>query len=246
MNQLKDYILETGTLLYRYDLKEPPKDWSKDFKNPEYVYSDLGVKNQVGAFFFFDSHNQATNTAQCAVQRHPNIVDGIWITMCTIKKTVKLLDLRDFQFCTGLLFTLEHQKYNILIANFRTWQGVPFSDMSKSLQTICDISLEDSNWFLSSEKSKNIDSAILNVESILGFPNDNIGALCQLFTDYSNGEVFKNLLIEKGYEGYIFNESNHSTGSNTLCIFESNKFWEPTTLSQERANDNPCMQPKGS
>lgn len=231
MNQLKDYILETGTLLYRYDLKEPPKEWSTIFKNPEYVYSNLGVKNQVGAFFFFDSLYQAVNTAQCAVHRYPNkIFDGIWITKCTIKNPVKLLDLRDFHFCTGLLSTLEHLEYNILTENFKTWQGVPFSDMTKSLQTICDISLEDSNWFLSSEKSKNVDSAILDVESILGFPNENIGALCQLFTDYSNGGAFKTLLQEKGYEGYIFNESNKARGSNTLCVFESDKFEHPLLI----------------
>ena len=44
--------------LYRYDLECPPTDWSNEYKNVEYIYEGecdaLRVKNQIGAFFFFE------------------------------------------------------------------------------------------------------------------------------------------------------------------------------------------------
>jgi len=55
MNKLTDYILEPENQLYRYDIVQPPKEWSTVFKNPEYVYPDTGIKNQIDAFFFFNS-----------------------------------------------------------------------------------------------------------------------------------------------------------------------------------------------
>lgn len=231
MNQLRDYILKAGTLLYRYDLVEPPKEWSTEFKNPEYVYRDSGPKNKICGFFFFSSCSQAKNTALCAVQRHPDrTFNGIWITECSIKESVKLLDLRDFQHCTGLLSTLIHHGYDVLTANFKTWGGLSFLEIAEDIQNMIRISLEDSTWFMNGEKSRAIDLAISNVESTLGFPNDHIGALCQLLSDNTNGFPFKALLQEKEYEGYIFNESNHSFESDTLCIFDSNKLGSPKLI----------------
>lgn len=48
--------------------------------------------------------------------------------------------------------------------------------------------------------------------------------LCQTLTDFSNGEYFKTILKEKGYEGYIFNEN---PDSNTFCFFNSDKLTPP-------------------
>ncbi len=53
MNTIGEYFLEKGSHLYRYDIVKPPKDWSTVFKNPQYANRDIGVKNQICAFFFF-------------------------------------------------------------------------------------------------------------------------------------------------------------------------------------------------
>ena len=239
MNQLKDYILETGTLLYRYDLKEPPKEWSTIFKNPEYVYSNLGVKNQVGAFFFLDSLQQAANTAKCAVQRYQDKnFDGIWITQCMIKKPIKLLDLRDASFCIELLAALDKSGYDILTGDFRTWEGMPFSEMKRSIYPIEEILL-DSSWLHNPQKHNRVGAATKEVEDVLGFPTDCIGRLCQLFTDFNNGVHFKSLLEKRGYEGYIYNELSfsiydHPRGTNTICVFVSNKFDSPQIIAVKK------------
>ena len=38
MNELTDYILEPGSQLYRYDIVQPPKEWSTDYTNTEINY----------------------------------------------------------------------------------------------------------------------------------------------------------------------------------------------------------------
>ena len=53
------YMLPANTHLYRYDLVEPPVEWSTEYKSIEYQYLVHGCKNRIGAFFFFDSKYQA-------------------------------------------------------------------------------------------------------------------------------------------------------------------------------------------
>ena len=50
--------------------------------------------------------------------------------------------------------------------------------------------------------------------------------LGQLLTDFGNGQHFKSLLQNAGFEGYVFMEE---LASNTYCIFNSDKNFTPNT-----------------
>lgn len=226
MNQLTDYILQPEVELYRYDIQLPPQEWDVDFKNPEYAHYTMGPKNQIGAFFFFNSFEQAEKTASRAVTQNKDMSSEFWITKCKRNMDLRLLDLRDFLHCTGLLATLDHNGFNVLTDDFKTWHGIPFSAIASNIKQIEAIS-KDPNWYLDKAKSEIVNLAVTKVEDTFLFLNDNIGALCQLLTDFSNGFSFKSQLQENGYEGYIFNESDHSEGSDTLCILDCNKFYPP-------------------
>lgn len=237
MNKLADYILEPDSQLYRYDIVQPPKEWGTDFKNPEYIYSDTGAKNQFGAFFFFNSFEYAYNTAICALGKNKEKADGIWITKCTIEESVKLLDLRDFVLCVELLSVLDRTGYGIFCDEFKTWKGIPLSKLLPVLRPIEDILLNSNDAYA----NVTVREAVLEIQKILEIQNDHIGYLLQLFTDYSNGVYFRKLLQDNGYEGYIFNETNSFCpipGSDTICVFKSIKFQPPHiefTLNEKEA-----------
>ena len=231
MNQLRDCILHSGEKLYRYDIKEPPKEWSTGFKNPEYIYSNTrGIKNQIGAFFFFNSRNQAVNTANCAFRKNKNYAEGIWITECTIKESIRLLDLRDSIICIELLAAFDKARFDIFCDKLKSWEGTPFSELTNIIRPIEDIVLADTNWVNDKETTKKVQISIAGMQKSLKIENTHIGHLMQLLTDFSNGDYFRTLLQVKGYEGYIFNETNCPIpiiGSDTVCIFNSIKFSAP-------------------
>ena len=230
MNVLTDLYLQIGERLYRYDIIEPPKNWTSTFKNPEYIYPDTGVKNQVGAFFFFNSRQQAQYTAYCAINKCANLAKGIWITECTIKESVKLLDLRDSFFTIELLAALDNSGFPIFTSDFRSWWGTPFSTIKDDIHSVEEIVLKDASWIYNPEQKKRIDDASKKMYKALSITNDHIGHLLQLLTDYSNGICFKSMLQEKDYEGYIFNETNSPyppNGTDTVCVFSSEKFLPP-------------------
>ena len=240
MNKLTDYILEPGNQLYRYDIVQPPKEWSTVFKNPEYVYPDTGIKNQIDAFFFFNSIFFAIETGRCALEKERKKgypYQGLWITKCTIEESVKLFDLRDFVLCVELLSVLDRTGYGIFSDKFKTWKGIPLSKILPILRPIEDILLNPNDAYA----NVTVREAVLEIQKILEIQNDHIGHLLQLFTDYSNGVYFRKLLQDKGYEGYIFNETNSFCpipGSDTICVFESIKFQPPHiefTLKEKEA-----------
>ena len=231
MNKLKEYILPIGKKLYRYDIKEPPKEWSSDFKNPEDVYSNTGIKNLIGAFFFFNSRIQAVKTANCAFRKHINTAEGIWITECTIKEYIRLLDLRDSIICIELLAAFDKAGFDIFSDKLKSWEGIQFSKLANIIKPIEDVVLSDTKkWINDKELTKIVRISITGMQKILNIENTNIGHLLQLLTDFTNGAYFKKLLQDNMYEGYIFNETNCPipiTGSDTVCIFNSTKFLAP-------------------
>jgi hypothetical protein len=231
MNQLNDYTLQPGTHLYRYDLKEPPKEWCSDFKNPEYVYPDRGAKNEIGAFFFFNSFKQAHDTVLFSLGKiRDKNRNGIWITKCTISEPIKLLDLRDSIICIELLAALDKDGFNIFSDELKSWNGISFSELAEHIQSVEDIVLLDTNWANDKDISKRVRNSIMGMQRILDIENTHIGHLLQLLTDFSNGVYFRKLLQDKGYEGYIFNETNCPvpvTGTDTICVFKPTKFQSP-------------------
>ncbi len=54
--------------------------------------------------------------------------------------------------------------------------------------------------------------------------NHRIDYFGQLLTDFTNGIVFKDMLLSKGYDGYIFRESHDSP---TYCILDSDALSKP-------------------
>lgn len=231
MNKLNDYILRPGTQLYRYDLKEPPKEWRSDFKNPEYVYPDRGVKNEIGAFFFFNTLKQAHDTALFSWRKNKDKNrNGIWITKCTISEPIKLLDLRDSIICIELLAAFDKSGFDIFSDKLKSWNGISFSKLAEYIQSVEDIVLSDTNWANDKEITNSVQNSIMGLQRILNIENIHIGHLLQLLTDFSNGIHFRKILQEKGYEGYIFNETNCPvpiTGTDTICVFNSTKFQLP-------------------
>lgn len=231
MNKLADYILEPGSQLYRYDIVPPPKEWGTDFKNPEYIYSDTGAKNQFGAFFFFNSYKQAKDTALFSWRKNKDRNrNGIWITKCTICAPIRLLDLRDSIVCIELLAAFDKSGFAIFSDDLKSWNGISFSELARYIQPIEEIVLLDTNWVNNEETTRKVQNSIKGMQNILNIENTHIGHLLQLLTDFSNGAYFRVLLQEKGYEGYIFNETNCPipiSGSDTICIFESTKFLPP-------------------
>ena len=100
--------------------------------------------------------------------------------------------------------------------------GVVFPQGSKTMSQAISL-VETMNSFSSVCEIK-------EMHDVLKIEMTNIGHLLQMFTDYSNGYYFRRLLQEKGYEGYIFNETNCPipiVGSDTICIFKSTKFLPP-------------------
>lgn len=224
-------MLQPEVKVYRYDIIEPPKDWTSNFKNPEYIFPDAGIKNQCGAFFFFNSYNQAENTGYCAIKRHANFAKGLWITECTIKEPIKLLDLRDSCFCIEILAVLDKFGFSIFNDDLKSWKGVSFATLQNSVRPIEEILLRDASWVNNQEQRTRIGMAAAEMEQILSIPNDHIGYLLQLLTDYSNGFYFKSILHDKGYEGYIFNETNNifpPNGTDTICVWSSEKLYSPS------------------
>ena len=145
MNTIKEFVLKKGFCLYRYDIVEPPKEWNTDYKNPEYEYPDTGIKNLIGAFFFFNSFQYAYKTAICAVEKEK--ADGIWITRCTLKEPVKLFDLRDFILCVELLAVLDKTENEIFCDEFKTWNGTPLSKLLPILRPVEDILLNSKDAY---------------------------------------------------------------------------------------------------
>ena len=63
---------------------------------------------------------------------------------------------------------------------------------------------------------------ILNLYNCID-ENNQLAYACQGLTDFSNGIIFKDILEEKGFDGYIFQE----TDAKTFCLFNSHKLSLP-------------------
>lgn len=141
------------------------------------------------------------------------------------------MDLRDSCFCIELLAVLDKSGFPIFTDDLKSWKGVSFATLQNSIRPIEETLLKDSSWINNQEQSTIIGKAAAEMEQILSISNDHIGHLFQLLTDYSNGFCFKSMLHDKGYDGYIFNETNNlfpTEGMDTICIWSSEKLHTPS------------------
>ena len=232
MGIIEEKTIKSGTILYRYDIVRPPfSDWTDEYKSLIYdnYQNDVGPKNAIGAFFFFDDRTTAIEVARNVLKQkewikevNPNL--NIWLTTTIIQDDICMLDLSGCQNIVELYVSLWNNGIDIFredFYKFGDWLG------SKPLSLL----LEDIKYlaFANGKKEKNkVSTCKCNIENFYNTYEDKekLPYACQELTDFSNGKIFKELLEEKGIEGYIFQE----TDAKTFCIFNSKRLSNPVTI----------------
>ena len=216
-------ILNCNTELYRYDLDDNlPDDWTTDYHSKEYT-CDRGFKNKCGAFFFFDNKQTALDVFKYAAEKGAR--EGT-ITTCYIKKQVSLLDLSDFQFPSGILCFLNKNGMSVFNKGFYRYgenqsEDVLFDDIKALIDEILsreNDTLEDMSFIIN--KSNQINEFFYFKEC----SPCKCRYIGQLLTDFDNGPKFKEILLDKGYDGYCFKEIPKGV---TYCIFDHNVLSAP-------------------
>lgn len=208
-------FLEPGDKLYRYDLGEKlDAEWLTDYSSPEYSFSEYGPKNKIGLFFFYNDISAAKNTLAQAVynQKKMGIIYNYGtITSCQVIDDIRLLDLEaGLSSCSDKIRFLHQIGLNVITELFYNYQFKrPYSELQNALEDL--LSTDQS---LSSAAENVINEFFYNFPPLLG----------QSLTDFDNGEAFKEMLENKGFEGYVFMEDFIS---DTYCLLSSNKITEP-------------------
>lgn len=85
--------LKEGTMLFRYDLQKPPKNWDYNYRSNEYSHLKIDgfQKNHIGFYFFFDNEVVMHNTAKVACEK--SSVNSFYMTHAELTRELKLLDL---------------------------------------------------------------------------------------------------------------------------------------------------------
>ena len=207
------------TKLFRYDLKCPPPAWSNDFYSVEYSKDNKGetkYKNNAGLFFFFENKNAAMLTAEKAMNRFWG--SKIWLTSTTTKEEANLLDLRGGA-TLAMMNLLWCADIDIFNQNM-TVSGMGDDTTSLSCLETLFFRVIDSNV----PNDEDYHKAYLDLHKPFVCPGNPFSLLGQRLTDYENGSIFKQLLKEKNYDGYIFDES---FGGSTICLLNAEKLTNP-------------------
>ena len=208
-------ILEPGDKLYRYDLGvKLDTEWLTDYSSPEYSFSEYGPKNKIGLFFFYNDISATKNTLAQAVYNQKKIGTTYnygTITSCQVIDDIRLLDLETEMFsCSDKIRFLHQIGLNVITGHFYNYQFKrSYSELQNALEDL--LSTDQS---LSSAAENVINEFFHNLPPLLG----------QSLTDFDNGEAFKEMLENKGFEGYVFMEDFISY---TYCLLSSNKITEP-------------------
>lgn len=208
-------ILEYGDTLYRYDLEENlPDNWDSNYHNFEYSGSRYGFKNAIGAIFLFDKKLTAKQILSGAINNQKEktrIITRATITTVTVNEEIKLLDLSSGIIrCSNLLSVLYELNMDVTVLDLKNFQkDLPFHSIHDRLIDL-----------YSSDPAKRMTSA----NEIDRFFCGRINLLGQTLTDFQNGALFKKLLEDKQFEGYVFWEN---PSSDTYCILSSLKLSNP-------------------
>lgn len=214
------YIIQ-GNFLYRYDIIEPPSELTTTFVNPEYSAERMGErKNQAGLFFFFSNEEVARNTAMVSIDK--NGKDGYWLTEVKVNRTLLLLNLASS-------VTRSIDMIDVLLA-----EGIPVFDYEfvihegksrkrldgvKQMYEEYLVALDGMRQAVDDKESFQYMNRVFSIKTAV---DDYIGAsslpfayLGQVLADFENGHLFKSLLTDKGYDGYVFDESK---GGHSVCL----------------------------
>lgn len=205
--------------LYRYNLIEPPSSWTEEFKNPQYV-SSRGAKNSIGAYFFYSKCETAVNVGKKAIQETGGNNKILFITSAQLQHDANILDL------SLPIETFEPEYILDLLYD----NGIDvLTDKFLHLNPSHKLSEIREDYFKIREAKQSGKQLPWNHDSrmnVNGFFMGNSSHLGQCLTDFENGFMFKQLLEEKGYDGYVFVEEVNDP---TVCIFDSSFLSRPTT-----------------
>lgn len=221
-----EYILTDKVRLFRYDLVQPPKAFSNEFKNPQYegFGHNLGPKNVANLFFFFNGRETAMRVGNNAVASNTNY-NALWLTEAKTICDLRLLDIRNVSSVANLYVTLLNNEIDIFIPNFYKIMDpttrVPMSTIRDKVFEYWKLTKQ--NVEKSNAKFKRIRTLYSEIENffypLLGVNRQNYA--CQQLTDFGNGKIFKEILLKKKYQGLIFNENAKEPNSDTVCLFDS-------------------------
>lgn len=238
MNQ--ELRIEKNTTFYRYDLVEPLLTWDPSYHNLEYMIGNIGNgigKNQAGLLFFYESDITTIKTAELAMSR--NNKTEFWLTIAHVAKPLHLLDLRGGETLVILnnLFVNGIDVFNSPLS----LTGLPESAPLKSLEPLYYYLMQNAVG------GEDYNDKWLRLHEPFIYPGSPYSLLGQRLTDFENGEVFKSLLLENKYDGYIFDES---FGASTICLMDSTKLSKPesTKFDKQRLfdwNRSYYLGPKG-
>lgn len=215
---VNSYSIPGAMKLFRYDVECPPNKWNTNFKNKEYVYSDdcedLRIKNSIGAFFFFENKATAYSTGCLAAQK--NGCNNIWLTETSIIKEIQLLDFSNLEFISSILLAFDELGFDVLTDKFHKFSALG------ACKNLCELRPLVNKLKQLKDIPQKSDRIVCEISMLAGkigdffYGNHRIDYFGQLLTDFSNGECFKEMLLSRGYDGYIFRESHDSP---TYCIF---------------------------
>lgn len=235
--------MSKGSKLYRYDLTEPPYQWSTKHKNPEYQNNSKS-KNLFGGFFFFNSLYQAVGTCKAAFDRYGEEYQCAWLTECETIREISLLDLRMELTISSALLNLYKGSIDIFNDSFHVYSNkgpqVTFSIFRKDIETITQI-IEDIEWYHNQENNRVFNEFVHKIEQHF-IANDYVGLLGQRLTDCENGISFSKLLQERQWGGYIFNEANRQEATDTVCLINSDILGSPKCIRFEKDNINTLFE----
>jgi len=208
-------ILEPGDKLFRYGLNDGyPNKWDCNIHSLEYYCEEYGDKNQIGALFFYDNETAALQVLSAAINNQKeksNVIKSATITRTELVKEITLLDLESgIDRCTNMLSCLYELGIDVLIDDFYNYQKrEKYSSIREPF-----FKLYSDNYKERMSSATIVDDFFLRLPPLLG----------QSLTDFKNGHVFKNLLTEHGFDGYVFMEE---FSSNTYCLLSAEVLSEP-------------------
>lgn len=212
---MKKYILGKDKSLYRYDLVEPPKQWDDNYRNNQYLDINNISKNLTGFYYFFDNKETAILTGDSSIKDQNR---DVWITSTHPIRDLLLLDLRGGSTLV-MLNILQILDPNFFNRGF-TINGKQNDTKIKTLEREIDnILIQDQPRDILENSFSKICYPFLEkgrAYSLLG----------QYLSDYENGNILKEILIEESLDGYIFDECDSSS---TICLIDHKNLVCPIT-----------------
>lgn len=207
--------------LYRCDTSEPSSYWDETMTyktNYGTKYGELGPKNKAGLFFFHDhvdmSHSYAKGLKTLEIEFKD--LDVYYITEACLNDTLSILD-----------FSKDHSTFLMIETLINNGLILPESmvnhnNENQPLASLCQLYNDykaTGNWKIPlhikvSKCDNEIDASYFG----------------QLLTDFENGPIFKEMLIEQGFDGYRWREHNDPRGL-TYCLIDPTKLNPPVSSS---------------